>query len=257
MNLLSSIKKNKLVLKLLQPKTDYIIIILIIILTGLGVYSNIYQQKAQDNSKLPSKIEEDGGYQRWIKNLKNKGFKIEAEEFILTEEEQIYNTKWINIKSIDDKGIEEYFNQTINDNKNIDKIIYSPSDRSFLDYRNIVKTAVSPEGNFYQPYEVRFFGIRDSKLIEARILECYNKANCYFDRAYFLSNDVFVVSEFSLEVKNKDSNDYGNLDIIPCNIDQFCEYTIKIHLLDLVNNSKKTYESNTKQINLLQTIPEL
>ena len=39
---------------------------------GLGVYSNIHQQNANDRSKLPSKVEDSRQFQRWITNLRNK-----------------------------------------------------------------------------------------------------------------------------------------------------------------------------------------
>ena len=252
--------------KLLQnKKIDKLLFVSVIVLTALGVSINIIQQQQQDNSKLPSKIEDDIYYQRWVTNLKNKDFEIEAEEFELIEEEQIYNTKWIQLYSVDDEQIMQIFNKTISEFQDTDKVVYSPSERSFIDYRNINKGVQEPQAKNYKPNEVRFFGIRDNKLIEARILECYNSDNCYFDRAFFISNDVFVISEFSLKQtdkdgdnKDKDNNDKGDVNKdIECALNDICDYTIKLHLIDLVNNSKSTYESDIKTINLQETIPEL
>jgi len=232
-------------------KLDYIIISLIFILIGLGVYSNITEQAAVDNSKLPSKVEDDRNFQRWITNLKNKDLIIDADEFNLKEETEIYNTKWIKVASIEEEGKQEEFNQTIEKNKNIKQIVYSPSEREFLDYRHSIRDTISPNSDFYQPNEVRFYGQKEDKIIEARILDCSLRANCYFDRAYFLSNDVFVITEFSRNIDKKDTT------TPECPINQTCTYTIKLHLIDLVNNSKYTYESKTLELNLEKMIPEL
>ena len=140
-----------------DKKIDKLLFVSVIVLTALGVSINIIQQQQQDNSKLPSKIEDDIYYQRWVTNLKNKDFEIEAEEFELIEEEQIYNTKWIQLYSVDDEQIMQIFNKTISEFQDTDKVVYSPSERSFIDYRNINKGVQEPQAKNYKPNEVRFF----------------------------------------------------------------------------------------------------
>ena len=56
-----------------DTRIDYFLLVTIFVLIGLGVYSNIREQQAVDNTKLPSKVENDRSFQRWITNLKNKG----------------------------------------------------------------------------------------------------------------------------------------------------------------------------------------
>jgi len=237
--------------KKLNFKLDYILFSLVLILTVLGVYSNVQQQQKVDNSRLPGKVEGDRGFQRWITNLKNKDVEINADDFSFKEENEIYNTKWIKISSIEGEGKQEEFNKTIEENTDIRYVAFSPSERELLDYRHEVRNTVSPSGNYYQPNEVRFYGQKEDKIIEARILDCSLKANCYFDRAYFLNNDLFVITEFS---RNIDKDDTTTKE---CPIDQVCTYTVKLHLVDLINNSRYVYESKPMELNLRELIPEL
>lgn len=230
---------------------DYFIIGIVLVLISIGVYSNVREQQAVDKSKLPDKVESERAFQRWITNLKNKKIVIDADEFNLKEETEIYNTKWIKVASVEEPGKQEEFNQTIEKNKNIKGIVYSPSEREFLDYRPITRDTISPNGNYYQSNEVRFYGLKDNKIIEARILDCSVRANCYFDRAYFISNDLFVITEFSRNIDKKD------VTTPECPINQGCTYTIKLHLVDLINNSKLTYESKPLELNLEKLKPEL
>jgi len=224
---------------------EHVLVFLIFLLVGFGVYINVQEQLSIDRSKLPEKVEEHKGFQRWITNLKNKDLDfVDADEFSLIEENEIYNTKWMQVYSLDEEGRQEEFEKTIEEHRGIDKVIFSPSERLFIDYRHLRR-------GDYEANEVHFYGVRDDKIIDARILDCSKRANCYFDRAYFLSNDVFVISEFSRTIHKKDTT------TPECLIDTECEYSIKIHVIDLINNSRLVYESKPFNIVLGTLIPEL
>ncbi len=226
-------------------KPEHFLVAAIFLLIALGAAININKQLSIDQSKLPEKVEEDKGFQRWITNLKNKGLDfVDADEFTLVEEVEIYNTKWMQVYSFDEPGVQVAFEQTLAQHQDLPKVIFSPSERMFIDYRH-------KERDGYKANEVHFYGARDDKIIDARILDCSVRANCYFDRAYFLSNDVFVISEFSRNVDKKD------VSIPNCPLDTECTYTIKIHVIDLINNSRLVYESKPFNIVLAQVIPEL
>jgi len=210
-----------------------------------GVYINVKKQLSIDQSKLPEKVESYDGFQRWITNLKNKGLDfVDADEFTLKEENEIYNTKWMKVYSVDNEQEFERYETAIKEHKNLDMVIYSPSERLFIDYRNIKRDG-------YDANEAHFYGVRDDKIIDARILDCSTRANCYFDRAYFLSNDVFVISEFSRTIHKHDR------ETPKCAIDTECQYSIKVHVIDLINNSRLVYESEPFTIILEDLIPEL
>lgn len=219
-------------------------ILLIFSSVVLTVYINYQKQRTQDHSKLPAKVENSKGFQKWVTNLKNKGFDISADDFKLKEENEIYNTKWIKIFSYDNDDIKKVFEDTLKNNPESKQIVYSPSDRQFIDYRTIVR-------GDYQPNEARYYGLRDDKILDARILDCSTKANCYFDRAYFLDNDVFVISEFSRDI------DKNVVLAQECLGTDLCEYTVKIHVIDLNNNKRYVYESRPLTIVLANTISEL
>jgi len=239
--------------KLMKNKIqiEWFLFTAVILLIIGGVYSNVKEQQSVDDSKLPPKVEDERSFQRWITNLKNKDIEVKADEFRLLEKNEIYNSKWIKVSSIDEEGKKEEFERTIAENKDIKHIVFSPSEREFLDYRNQVKETISPNGEPYKENEVRFYGQKEDKILEARILDCSARANCYFDRAYFLSNDLFVITEFSRNIDKKDTT------TPVCPINQVCTYTIKLHLVDLINNARYIYESKPLEINLQELIPEL
>ncbi|RJR27358.1 hypothetical protein C4561_02275 [candidate division WWE3 bacterium] len=223
---------------------DYLLLILIFFLVGIGVYSNIMQQNAVDQTKIPGKVEESRGFQRWTTNLRNKDVVLDADNFRLVEVNEVYNTKWMKVYSADDPEQKIIFEKTLAEHRELDKVIFSPSDREFIDFRNI-------DRGDYKSNEVRFYGQKEDKIIDSRVLDCSIKANCYIDRAYFLDNDVFVISEISRNIDKKDENP------AICTPEEACTYTFKVHVVDLINNKRHIYESETFEVVLVQLIPEL
>ena len=195
-----------------------------------GVFLNIEQQASIDRSKLPAKVEENKLFQRWITNIKNHDFELEADEFRLKEENEIYNTTWMNVYSSDDPKQMELYEKTIEEHKDIEKVVFNPNGRVFVDFRNIPRGEVNAN-------EVRLYGLKEDKILDARVLDCSVKGNCYFDRAYFLDNDVFVISEFSRDINKRDSA------VAACSVTEMCTYTIKIHIVDMIHNKRLVYES--------------
>ena len=215
---------------LMKNKTDIVLVSIIFLATLFGVYLNIEKQRSIDKSKLPERVEENKLFQRWITNLKNHDLNIEADEFKLKEENEIYNTTWMTVYSIDDPEQKALYEKTLEEHKNLDKVVFSPNERIFVDFRNI------PRGNV-MANEVRVYGLKEDKIIDAKVLDCSTKGNCYFDRAYFLDNDVFVVSEFSRDIDKKSPT------VENCSVTQKCTYTIKLHVVDLVHNKRAIYVS--------------
>jgi len=227
-----------------MDKKAVLLIIIILALVGAGVYVNVRAQMAKDFSKIPSKVELSRNFQRWITNLKNNKVDVSADDFKMTEENEIYNSVWMKVYSMDDPEKKKLYDDTIANSQNIKKIVWSPSNREFIDYRFEVRAE-------YQPEDVRFFGQKEDKIIDARVVSCKKEANCYFDRAYFLDNDVFIISEISRNIKRDDPN------TVACTVDSLCTYTIKLHVIDLTRNSRYVYESKPFDVVLLALIPEL
>lgn len=225
-------------------------LLLSMVLLLISIFTiNTIQKKSVDLTKLPEKVEESNGFQRWITNLKNKDFDIEADEFRLVEENEIYNTKWIKIYDFESEEAKELYENVFNEVEDQDKIVYSPSERRFVDYRDIARRD-------YKPTEVYFFGAQDNKLLDARIVGCSNDANCYFDRAFFLenSNEVFVVTEISFAGEvNLREGEQGQV----CDITEICTYSFKIHVVDINKNSRAVYESEPFELNLSEKKSEL
>lgn len=215
-----------------------------LIAIGAATYVNYRRDKDVDRTKIPQKLELSKPFQKWITNLKNKGLNIEADEFRLKEENEIYNSQWMTVYNIDDTGIMDRFNANISKYSKTKGVVYSPSERQFIDYRNEPRDG-------YGANQIHYYGLRDDKLLDARLLDCATGLNCYFDRAYFLDNDVFVVSEISRNLDKRAEN------IPPCAVDAVCTYTVKIHLVDLNKNSRLVYESKPFNANLALLIPEL
>ena len=211
---------------------DKILVTIILLSVAGGVFLNIKQQASIDRSKLPAKVEQDRLFQRWITNIKNHDFELEADEFRLKEENEIYNTTWMNVYSSDDPKQMELYEKTIQEHKDVEKVIFNPNGRVFVDFRNIPRGEVMAN-------EVRLYGLKEDKILDARVLDCSIKGNCYFDRAYFLDNDVFVISEFSRNINKKDPH------TTECSVSETCTYTIKIHVVDMVHNKRLVYESES------------
>ena len=223
---------------------SYLAALLIFLTIGFGVYLNINEKLSIDRTKIPEKVETSKGFQKWITNAKNKGFEIEADEFNLIEENEVYNTKWIKIYSLDEHGNKEILDKTLQEHQDIKKVVFSPNDREFIDYR-------TEDRNGLAPNEARLYGQREDKILDARILDCSIKANCYFDRAYFLDNDVFVISEISRTIDKKDET------AIDCLPEDECQYSFKLHVIDLINNKRFVYESTSFSVVLSVVLPEL
>ncbi len=214
----------------MKNKISFLLCVLILGTVAATVYVNVQKELAIDHSKLPEKVESYGSFQKWITNAKNHGIDISADDFRLKEENEVYNSQWIKVYSIDDPTQKALFDKTLQEHENLQHVSWSPSKRIFIDYRYMVR-------GDYTPDQARLYGQKEDKILDARILTCLSEANCYFDRAYFLDNDVFVISEFSRTV-NK-----GDLNIQPCSLEQVCEYSFKEHVIDLINNKRLIYES--------------
>lgn len=209
----------------------------IFFLVGGGVYINIQKQRAVDRSRLPQKVELSSGYQKWSTNLKKKNINVEAEEFKLLEESEVLNTKWMTVTSVDQPGQQQVLDTKLASAKSQEKTALSPSGTQFIDYRDVARDG-------YSQGQVRLYGLKEDKILDTRALGCNNQANCYFDRGYFLDNDTFVVTEFSLK-------DQG----IICEVSQVCTYTIKLHLVDMLKNKHFVYVSLPKDLNLVNMKP--
>lgn len=206
----------------------------VFLLVGAGVFINVQKQRAVDRSRLPQKVELSSGYQKWNTNLKKKGVAIEADEFKLLEETEVFNTRWMTVTSVDQPGQKQILDSKLANAKGQEKTALSPSGTQFIDYRDVARDG-------YTQGQVRLYGLKEDKILDTRALGCNNQANCYFDRGYFLDNDTFVVTEFSLK-------DPG----AACDINQVCTYTIKLHLVDGLKNKHFVYISLPKDLNLAQ-----
>lgn len=216
---------------------DFFLVICLFLFVFLGVYSNIKQQIAVDRSKIPSEIENSKGFQRWITNLKNNDVDVSADDFVLLEENEIFNTKWTKVFSVKDEAAKELFDRTLRSNLNTKKVIFSPNKQAIIDYRD--------------EKESQYYGIRGDKIVQSRLVECSQNINCIVDRAYFISDNLMVISEISRNIDKHQAN-------IPiCNLDQVCTYTVKTHVIDLELNSRAIYESKPFEVVLKNLAPEL
>src|SRR3990167_2512464 len=90
-----------------KDKVAALLAFIIFSLIGVVMWSNYRQQLAVDHSKIPEKVEQ------------NKDFIIEADEFQLKEENEIYNTKWLKVYSFDDDVVQKQFEEIITAHRDI------------------------------------------------------------------------------------------------------------------------------------------
>ncbi|MBT6401377.1 hypothetical protein HN803_00530 [candidate division WWE3 bacterium] len=216
-------------------KTSKLIIASILLLIAANVASNYNEEAQEDGNKLPEKVEESNGFQRWITNHK-KRMDVAADDFNLKDINEVYNATYLEITRLEgNKAVAEHLEyiQTFED---VDETAISLDGREVLDYRHEKRDG-------YQPFEVHFYGLREDKLIDTKILSCVPEANCYFDRAYFIDNHAFVISEISrsdIDRKIVEGGDYK-----ACDIEEICPYSFKLHFIDLLKNERAVYETHS------------
>jgi hypothetical protein len=228
-----------------MKKLNLIALITAIFLLVLSTtYINLSKKRAIDRTRIPAKVEESRGFQRWITNLKNKGFEISADEFKLSDSSEIFTSSRIRISSVEEPGKKEELDAILTESRDTEGIVFAPNERHFIDIRNVPRPG-------YAPSDVRFYGLKEDKIIDGRFIECSLRANCLYDRGYFLNNDVFVVTEISrnIDIKDRDSP--------ICLPSEVCEYSFKVHVVDLNKNSRHTYVSKPFSGVLEEIIPEL
>ncbi|MBW6441777.1 hypothetical protein K0B04_02605 [Patescibacteria group bacterium] len=214
----------------MKAHLNKILIGIIAVSIVFGVFLNIKKQMSVDKSRLPLRVVEERLFQRWITNLKNKDLDISADDFSLKEQAEIYNTTWMTVKSAENPEEKALYDETIEIHTDMDKVVFSPNGRVFVDFRGINRGNVKAN-------EVRVYGLKEDKILDARVLDCSIKGNCYFDRAYFLDNDVFVITEFSRNISKRDTS------VPECGAEEICTYTIKLHYVDMIHNTRLVYES--------------
>lgn len=210
---------------------DKILIIVIAILIATGVTLNIKKQYSIDKSKIPNKLETQSQFQKWLTNVKNKGIKIEADNFRFVEDSNVYNTLWTSTASSDDDKSRKLYEETIEQLKKYKTSAISPNEREAVNYDNSLRFG-------FNPNEVFFYGLREDKILRTKVTDCDPESNCYYNRAAFLDNHVFFVIELSLK-------DYTKKDPKTCDPKTLCKYSFKVHLVDLINNSRTVYESES------------
>ncbi len=219
-------------LRILRKPSNNSLKVLSLLGLSLGVlavvYINLQEKAAVNESRLPEKVATERYFNRWLTNLKNKDVEIEGKEFFFIEEREALSMSVLKVYSVEDPIKKEQLDLALQNLQDTSHVAFAPNNRIFLDYRDEFKDG-------FLPGQVRLFGQKENKIIEARIVDCYTPHNCYFDRAYFLTNDYFVIHEVSLADK---------LDL--CTREEVCAHTFKTHLVDLINNKVKTYYSEEK-----------
>ncbi len=205
---------------------------------ALGVYSNVQEKRAEDASRLPKEVTGAKAFTRWTTNLKNKGVNIEVQSFKLVEEQEAFDSKSLQVFDPEDSEAVQLMAQMFALPKDKHShIALSPDEKLLLDYRFRETPGAHQKATLY--------GEKDGKLIKASILECKAYQNCYFDRAYFLSNEKFILHEFSL--KNPDPNTL----VSP---NSTAIYSLKTYIVELDTNKMRTYESEAFELDLASWI---
>lgn len=222
-----------------------ILVALVFVLVGATVYSNYREQLAIDRSKIPESMEYAEEFQDWIINMK-KQVDVSADEFRLLEVNEVFNSAHFDVSSKDNENAYQVHLNKLEEFEDLDDVRFSPNGFQFLDFRRETR-----EDGKYEPYDVYFHGLRENRIIDTKILSCEPLRSCYFDRAFFIDNDSFVISKYSRPISDEDLENEG---YEPCTLDEVCTYTIKLHLFDLINSDQFVYESNPYEVNLAEIV---
>ena len=208
----------------------YLCIFGLIISTGLVVKVNVDNKRAEDASKLPKEVVESKSFIRWITNAKNKGADIDSDEFRLREEYETFSVTNVKVYSLDKPENNALLKETLAQNANEKRVVFSPNGKMLLDYRDS-PTGINPT--------IRIFGLRGNKIVDSQIIRCFDQNNCYFDRAYFLTDDLLVVHEISTAAHG-----------MSCTRANICKLTFKTHVVNLADNKIKSYYSKEKSFSI-------
>ena len=228
----------------MRSKTTASIIIAIVLLVAAATYINAAEKGRGFDKTLPAKIIQNTDHRIWITGLNDKGISVLPDSFVYLERSEIYTTSRLSVFSPREPETQEQYNANLLESDSVEGIIFSPDGKQFIDIRNIPRRG-------YNATDVRYYGTREDKIIDARFAECYYKFNCYYDNAYFINNDTFVVYEISQYTSEKGEKPKDCLDTGEC------EYTFKIHLVNLNTNSRVIYESPAFWAVLNELIPEI
>ncbi len=216
------------------------------VLIFLGAYSNYLEQQKVEDSKLPDYVEQNKYFQKWITNHKNSGIELEADEFRLFEENEVYNTSRIILFPVTNKEHFAAYKAALEKYKTIKDARFSPNGEQVVDFRNELRKGLSP--NEYNPYELLYIGMRNDRIIENKLLQCSRDALCYIDRAYFVDDDIVVVSTFT------QNNEVPGKIFVPCTYEQMCEYVVTVYVMNIATNSALVYKSPPLELRLSEKI---
>lgn len=218
------------------PHLDKILVVIVFVLIGFGVYINIKQSMELDVNKIPRDLEQNKEFKKWMTNLKNKEFGVKEnneemspDSFTKVSESNIFNTLWTSTASIDNDQTRAEYEKNMGILRSLPKNALSPNEREIVNFDNSDRFG-------YSENEVFFYGLREDRVLQTKVVDCAYESNCYFNRAGFLDNHVFFVAELSLK-------DFSKQNPVTCDPTTICEYTFKIHLVDLMNNQRTEYES--------------
>lgn len=209
---------------------DKLLITLIGILVAFGVAINIREQYSIDKTKLPTKLETNSKFRSWLSNLKDKGLDLDADNFNYIEENDIFNTLNLSTESLDNEISRKNYEQNMAALLEFKESAVSPNEREVVNFSETDRLG-------FFANEVFFYGLREERILKTKIADC-KIANCNFHRAAFLDNHVFFVMELSQKSEK-------GIEPALCTKEEVCEYSFKAHLVDLNNNSRTVYESET------------
>ncbi len=223
-----SIKKLPIRYNIANMKKAIVIIILFGSI-GWAVYQNIADQESENGSTLPAKITKNENFTAWVDEIAVRSadaqIDLSPDRFDRKDEREIYFWDRLNLSTLDDEEFLEEKDALWETYSGLDGVTFSPNGKIFIDYRNIFRRELNRN-------QVNLYGQRESILIDARILDCTMPNRCFFDTGYFINEDTFVIHELTVENTQEDCSLERNV----------CNYTVKIHLVELHNNKRSLYE---------------
>jgi len=189
------------------------------------VNTEIDESESQDKKTLPNEIANHKNFKTFQKEMSDAGIVVNPDEITLKDQREIYNPDRIKVFSQQNEIKKNELEETMQSLKDVNGVTLSPDRNIILDYRNISKIGASAR-------QIRLFGIRSEKILDASLLDCAISSECVFLDGYFINNDNFVLHEISLARKDPD-----------CVAEGTCLYSIKIHHVELAQNRRSLYES--------------
>ena len=210
-----------------SKKAKISLVALCLLVVG-GAATNYSQSLRANNAKLPEGLTDEPKYLKWIDKWQDRFPQLESDYFKKVDDGEIISSTNPRY-TFSEPNLEALFAE-IELRKTDKYTVISPDKEQFLTFRNWSTETKEATSSY-----VYYRGMRDNKELSGPIYVC-RKTDCYFDRPFFLTPDLFYLPEVQLKVYPDNPT--------RCEQEGLCSYELFLHEFNLKTNKRNTFVSS-------------